>query len=104
VNDLVEPTRLLEIAGGMLLLYGIGAAIGPTAAGLFMDTLGPGSLMTYFAALLIAAAGFAAYRIRVAPVRAPEERRGYVSMVGSSQAALQLDPRVEKPSDAMREP
>ena len=93
VNDLIEPSRLLEVTGGLLLLYGIGAAIGPTAAGLLMDVAGPGSLMTYFALLLCATAVFAAHRLRVAPRAPAEERSGYVSMAGSSQAALQLDPR-----------
>src|SRR5690606_36038621 len=86
--------RLLETTGGLLLLYGIGAAIGPTAAGAIMDALGPGSLLIYFAILLAMTAAFAARRIHVAPARRPEEQSDYVSMTGSSQAVLQLDPRL----------
>jgi MFS family permease len=96
VNDLTEPGHLLQTTGGLLLLYGIGAAIGPGAAGAVMDALGPGSLMVYFAVLLCATAAFAAYRMRVArPLLPAEERHGYVPVIGSTQAALQLDPRVE---------
>lgn len=94
VNDQADPARLLETTGGLLLLYGIGAAIGPTAAGAIMDALGPGSLLIYFAILLAMTAAFAARRIHVAPARRPEEQSDYVSMTGSSQAVLQLDPRL----------
>ena len=95
VNDRLESSRLLEASGGLLLLYGIGAAIGPTAAGIIMDLLGPGSLMTYFAVLLIGLAVFAAHRMRVAPPLPAEAQSNYVSVAGGSQAVLKLDPRVE---------
>ena len=95
VNDRIDSARLLEVSGGLLLLYGIGAAIGPTAAGIIMDALGPGSLMTYFAVLLIATAVFAAHRMRVTAPLPAEAQADYVSVPGGSQAALQLDPRLE---------
>ncbi|MGH8666084.1 MAG: MFS transporter, partial [Burkholderiales bacterium] len=95
VNDRIDSARLLEVTGGLLLLYGIGAAIGPTAAGVIMDTLGPGSLMTYFAVLLIATAVFAAHRMRLTSPLPAEAQSNYVSVTGGSQAVLQLDPRVE---------
>ncbi|MPZ45206.1 MAG: MFS transporter [Betaproteobacteria bacterium] len=105
VNDRIDSARLLEVTGGLLLLYGIGAAIGPTAAGVIMDTLGPGSLMTYFAALLIAAAVFAAHRMRLTPPLPAEAQSNYVSVTGGSQAVLQLDPRLEPGSgDASARP
>lgn len=100
VNDRIDPARLLESTGGLLLLYGFGAAVGPTAAGIMMDLLGPGSLMTYFAALLLALAAFATHRMRVAPPLPAEAQSNYVSLTGSSPAVLQLDPRVEpEPED-----
>ena len=105
VNDRIDSSRLLEVTGGLLLLYGIGAAIGPTAAGIMMDALGPGSLMSYFAVLLIATATFAAHRMRVAPPLPAEAQSNYVSVTGGSQAVLQLDPRVEpEPEDASARP
>jgi MFS family permease len=94
VNDLIDPSRLLEATGGLLLLYGVGAAIGPSAAGLVMDTLGAGSLMAYFAALLALLAAFCAYRMRAVPGAPVSGQPGYVSMTGSAQAVLQLDPRL----------
>jgi MFS family permease len=102
VNDLTDSSRLLEVTGGLLLLYGIGAAVGPAAAGVLMDALGPGSLMTYFAGLLCTTAIFAAHRMRVLPRAAVEEKSAYVGMAGSSQAVLQLDPRTEPPGPGDR--
>ncbi|HEX2825750.1 MAG TPA: MFS transporter [Burkholderiales bacterium] len=93
VNDLIEPSRLLETTGGLLLMYGLGAAVGPTVAGMVMGVLGPGSFLTYSALVLCATALFAAYRARIAPRRSAEERTAFVPMAGSSQAVLKLDPR-----------
>jgi MFS family permease len=104
VNDRIDSSRLLEVTGGLLLLYGTGAAIGPTAAGILMDLLGPGSLMSYFAALLMATAAFAAHRMRVAPPLPAEAQSNYVSVTGGSQAVLQLDPRVEVEPEAEEAP
>ena len=56
VNDLVDRARVLQVTGGLLLLNGIGATIGPTLAGGLMDLLGPEALMLYFALVLSALA------------------------------------------------
>ena len=103
VNDQIDSSRLLEVTGGLLLLYGIGAAVGPTLAGVLMDLLGPGSLMSYFALMLCLTAIFAAHRLRVAPPVPAEGRADYVPMAGSSQAVLQLDPRTPHDEAAVPE-
>ncbi len=98
VNDLLEPARILEATGSLLLLHGIGAAIGPSAAGFLMQQLGPGSLLVYFALVLSALAGYALYRYKLVARPAPSEAHGYVPMAESSQALLQMDPRTEAPA------
>ena len=94
-NDLIEPSKVLETTGGLLLLYGIGATIGPTLAGGLMDYIGPEGLMLYFALVLAALAGlvwyYTAQQQRTASV--PAHRSDYVMMDASSQAVLQMDPR-----------
>ena len=99
VNDLLEPTRVLEATGTLLLLNGIGAAIGPSAAGFLMQNLGPGSLLVYFALVLSAAGGYALYRYKLVARRPVGEAFGYVPMADSSQALLQMDPRTETESE-----
>lgn len=98
VNDLLEPARILEATGSLLLLHGIGAAIGPSAAGFLMQQLGPGSLLVYFALVLAVLAGYALYRYRLVARPAPADAHGYVPMAGSSQALLQMDPRAQAPA------
>jgi MFS family permease len=104
VNDLLEPARLLEAAGSLLLLHGIGAVVGPAAAGFLMQRLGPGSLLVYFALVLTVLAGYALYRYKLVARPAPVEAHGYVPMADSSQALLQMDPRTEAPAQPAATP
>jgi MFS family permease len=95
VNDLVERDRVLEITGGLLLLHGLGATLGPTLAGALMDALGPGSLLLYFASVLSIMALTAWYFIRQRPLNRgePGHKEQYVVMVDGPPALVQLDPR-----------
>ena len=94
-NDLIEPSKVLETTGGLLLLYGIGATIGPTLAGGLMDYIGPEGLMLYFALVLTLLAAIVWYytRQQQRSARVPAHRSDYVMMDASSQAVLQMDPR-----------
>ena len=100
-NDLIEPSKVLETTGGLLLLYGIGATLGPTMAGGMMDYLGPESLMLYFALVLLALAATVRYFMlgQSAHIETAAPRSDYVMMDASSHAALQMDPRA-LPQDA----
>lgn len=93
VNDSIDSSRLLEFTGGLLLLHGAGAALGPTLAGIVMDVFGPGSLMLFFAAVLVLLLAYALVRIRAADAVPREAKSDYVLMGSGSQAVLQMDPR-----------
>ena len=91
LNDQLAPEDILDGSSGLLLLHGLGAAIGPTASGVLMRWLGPGSLFVYFAIVFVALAVFAARRVRAAaPI--PVEARTDVSVprVRAATAALQM--------------
>ncbi len=95
VNDLIDRARVLEVTGGLLLLHGVGATIGPTLAGALMDVLGAESLMLYFASVLVLMA-LTIWRYsgrQPIPTGAPHSKDDYVMMGEGSQAVLQLDPR-----------
>jgi len=98
VNDLLDPARILEATGTLLLLHGMGAVIGPTAAGFLMDRLGPGSLLVYLALVLGATAAYAFYRYGRVSRPTLGAPHGYMPMAGSSQALLRMDPRAERRS------
>jgi predicted MFS family arabinose efflux permease len=103
VNDLVEPDKVLEVTGGLLLLHGLGATAGPTLGGALMDLMGPESLMLYFAGVLVLLA-LCIWRYagggRVALAESASHKSDYVMMGGGSQAVLKMDPRRGASADA----
>ncbi len=99
VNDVLPPTEVLEAARGILLLFGLGATLGPALAGLTMDRLGPVGFLTYFAAAYLALGGFAFYRLQRRTGVPPEEQGPFVPMARMSPTALEMHPAVEAPAD-----
>ncbi|MEJ2687388.1 MAG: MFS transporter [Gammaproteobacteria bacterium] len=96
MNDHVDPTQVLEVTRGLLLLYGLGAAVGPASAGVLMAYLGPGSLMAFLALAFVLLGGFAVVRMRTRAPPVPAEEQGeYVPMLRTSPVALEMDPRAE---------
>ena len=93
VNDVIDSSRLVEFTGGLLLLHGVGAAIGPVLAGVVMDAVGPSSLMLFYAAVMGAMALYTVKRLRYFPPVPAEQKADFVAMGGGSQAVLQMDPR-----------
>jgi MFS family permease len=116
VNDLIDPSRILEVTGGLLLLYGLGATAGPTLAGGLMDQMGPEALMLYLAgvlAILVLAIWRYSIRTPTLIIDSHAIKSDYVVMGNSSPAVLQMDPRRQpthpsthavagEPSDAFR--
>lgn len=93
VNDVIDSSRLVEFTGGLLLLHGAGAALGPALAGTVMEVAGSDSLMLCFAAVLGALAIYTLKRLGVAGPVPAEDKAQFVLMGGGSQAVLQMDPR-----------
>jgi MFS family permease len=99
VNDVIDSTRLVEFTGGLLLIHGTGAAVGPTVAGVVMHYMGPSSLMLYFAAVMGLLALYSIKRLSAAKPIPTEAKADFVVMGGGSQAVLQMDPRSLAESD-----
>lgn len=95
VNDLIDRERVLEVTGGLLLLHGIGATVGPTLAGAMMELINPASLLLYFVGVLVLLAASCWHYIRARPLNRgePGHKADYVVMGSGTQAVLQLDPR-----------
>ncbi len=96
VNDLVDRAKVLQVTGGLLLLNGMGATIGPTLAGGLMDLMGPEALMLYFAGVLSVLATLTWHYKRKFPLNHgdPHEKSDYVMAGSSTQAVLPMDPRI----------
>jgi MFS family permease len=100
VNDVIDSTRLLEFTGGLLLVNGAGSALGPTLAGVMMDSLGAASLMLFFASVLVVLALYTLKRMRAAAPIPVADKADFVLMGSGSQAVLQMDPRALAAEDA----
>ena len=77
-NDHIKPEDYVETASGLLLIYAIGAVIGPSLASAIMSLIGERGLFGYTA---VVHAGMTVFTIRRMRVQAPppEEYRGAFS-------------------------
>lgn len=86
--DHLPPEQLLGGSSGLLLLHGVGAAIGPAVAGSLMGYAGPHALPAYFALMQSVLAGFAWWSRRG---RADEAQPAhFVAMVRTSPLAMEM--------------
>jgi MFS family permease len=93
-NDHFDAEHMLEASRSLLLVYGVGAVIGPILAGFFMQRIGPGSLMLFLASTLLLLGGFGLFRLYAGHKIPAEEQMEFAPMVRTSTVALELDPRL----------
>ncbi|WAH57401.1 MFS transporter [Pseudomonas silvicola] len=100
-NDHVEPERRVSLTAMLLVTYGIGASVGPLAAGVLMKFFGSQSLYAFFSffALILV------WRIRPKAVTnlhqvddAPLHHVAMPDSMTSSPLVAALDPRVDEQS------
>ncbi len=101
LHDHLGAAEALEATSGLLLVYGTGAAFGPLLSGALMSAFGAAILPAYFAVVL---GGLGAYALRRMDAGAPmstAQQGEFVAVMRTSQAALELDPRVEPGADVV---
>jgi MFS family permease len=95
--DHATPDSYLRISGGLLLVFGIGAIIGPLLAGLAMAWLPSSGLFVVTLLAHVALASYALYRMTQRVAVPEDEKTGFVG-IGSARLATPesgvLDPRV----------
>lgn len=94
-NDHIGAGEVLEATQGLLLLNGVGAAIGPLVAGLLIEGLGPRSLFVYLAVAYGVLGLYAVYRRRVSPSIPTQDQTEFVVMARTGVAAAEMDPRAD---------
>ncbi len=67
VNDRADPDRLVQVAAGLLIAYGIGAIAGPIAASQIMGRAGPQGLLLFIAGVGVSLALFTLLRMAIRP-------------------------------------
>jgi MFS family permease len=94
-NDYVEPREFVETSGGLLLTFGIGAIIGPTAASFAMQEFGGWALFAFNGAAYGLLGLFGLYRTtRRAPVPMDKQEE-FVPVTDMTAAVFEFDPRGE---------
>ncbi|MDV2452999.1 MFS transporter [Xanthomonas hortorum] len=93
--DYLPREDLLSGCSSLLLVHGVGAAIGPALAGGAMQKFGPAALPVYFAVMLLALAGFTLARL----LRFTRRRTHPISfrpMLRTTPSALELMPETQQ--------
>jgi MFS family permease len=92
MNDYVESGGYVEAASGLLLVYAMGAVVGPLFSSVFMQYSGPDALFGVTAAVHLCLAGFALYRMS-RRARAPEEEHvAFTDSLNLAQTVSTIDP------------
>jgi MFS family permease len=98
-NDHIEPEEVTDATRGLLLLNGLGAAIGPIVAGILMQQFGPQSLILYFAAVFALLGFYTLHRMSVSKPLPMDQQGEFVAFTRTGTAAVEMDPRTEHEED-----
>lgn len=93
--DYVDRSDMVGASGGLLLVWAIGATVGPLVASFFMGRFGPSALFVYLAVVAGALVAFTGYRMLRRQALPAAEQTNYVSMQTTSAIANALDPRTD---------
>jgi MFS family permease len=99
-NDFIERSQVVSVSGSLLLLWSVGATVGPLAASPLMDAFGPSALFWLAAASSMALALFTSYRRRKRVGRPVPEQSPFVPEAAITPEASTLDPRADRRQDA----
>src|SRR3546814_6196938 len=86
MNDFVEPDGFVEASSGMLMVYAVGAIIGPMLASWATRAAGVDLLFPYIAVVYVGFAVVVVFRMRARPALPPAERQDFVATPGTSRS------------------
>tara|TARA_R110000868_G_scaffold213257_4_gene463284 strand:- start:19436 stop:20656 length:1221 start_codon:yes stop_codon:yes gene_type:complete len=88
LNDYLDSDQMAAGSAGMMFVNGLGAIGGPVLTGWVMTLVGPGGFFLFIAALLLATAGYAAYRMTRRPSLSSDDTGAYVAVMMSSSPVV----------------
>ncbi|MHB1302920.1 MAG: MFS transporter [Acidiphilium sp.] len=91
-NDYLTPAQRVGASGGLILIYSVGAAVGPIIAAAVMTGLGPGGLFDCIAAAALGAAGFGLWRRQVRVATPNDRQLPYQGLPQTTPMSATLDP------------
>ncbi|MBO6519158.1 MAG: MFS transporter [Rhodospirillales bacterium] len=92
MNDYVEADDLVPASGGLMMAYGIGAALGPVVGAMLMDAVGARGLFLFIGAVVILLAIFIAWRITQRRSLPVEEQGDYQTIQRTSPIVYEMYP------------
>jgi MFS family permease len=103
-NDFAKDGEFGRVAGGMLLILGVGLAIGPILGSFAMNAISPVALFIVTGTFHGALALTAFLRMRMRPARKASERTPFRPVSADkdiSPGTLGLDPRADEPQETL---
>ncbi len=91
-NDYVEADDRVPASGGLMMAYGIGASLGPTAGSFIMGAIGPGGLFMFIGAMAVALTGFIMWRMTQRQSLPNWEQGDYQTMQRTSPVVYEMMP------------
>ena len=95
-NDFMETKDFVPASATLLMVYGVGATLGPFLATIFMLVMGPSGLFIYSAIICSTIGIFALYRISQRNPVPEDEAENFAMVPRTSQIAFELDPRSDE--------
>lgn len=89
-NDHARPGEYVMISSGLLLMYGVGAIVGPFLASLGMQVTGPGGLFLYSAIIHLLLISYITVRFFRRVPEPDEEHRKFVDALAATQTASRV--------------
>ncbi|MFZ1469569.1 MAG: MFS transporter [Paracoccaceae bacterium] len=93
--DRLDRKYYVAASGRLLMVYSIGATIGPLLASMLMALYGPASFFVFESAIALAYAVFVLFSVRLVPQQPEDQRERFVPLPDISPVAMALDPRTE---------
>lgn len=95
-NDFIETRYFVPASSTLLLVYGIGATLGPLLATLFMRFIGPSGLFVHSATICCGIGLFALYRITQRSPVPDKDAENFAMVPRTSPMAFEMDPRSDE--------
>lgn len=96
VNDLIEPDQIVSASALMVLLYGIGSVLGPTAASTAMTLAGPSALFSFMGGVHLIVVVLAIYRVVVRRSLPITAQRAFLPIPARASSIIGLLTRRER--------
>lgn len=99
-NDYAKPEELVPVSAGLLIAFGLGAALGPVLASQIMEFMGGRGLFVFCTIISIVLAIFIAWRMLQRPSTiSVDEQVDFKPMTRTSAVISELDPRLDETVD-----